>query len=28
LDRLMPGWKPRALPGGEYLDDLLREAVK
>jgi len=28
LDRLLPGWKPRALPGGEYLDDLLQEAVK
>ncbi len=28
LDRLMPGWKPRALPGGEYQDDLLKEAVK
>ncbi|MGE5222487.1 MAG: hypothetical protein ACM3PY_08625 [Omnitrophica WOR_2 bacterium] len=28
LDRLLPGWKPRALPGGEYLDDLLGEAVK
>jgi hypothetical protein len=28
LDRLLPGWKPRALPGGEYLDDLLTEAVK
>jgi len=28
LDRLMPGWKPQALPGGEYLDDLLQEAVK
>jgi hypothetical protein len=28
LDRLMPGWKPRALPGGEYLDDLLQEGVK
>jgi hypothetical protein len=28
LDRLMPGWKPRALPGGEYLDDLLQEVVK
>lgn len=28
LDRLMPGWKPRALPGGEYLDVLLQEAVK
>jgi hypothetical protein len=28
LDRLMPRWKPRALPGGEYLDDLLQEAVK
>ncbi len=28
LDRLMPGWKPRALPGGEYLVDLLQEAVQ
>jgi len=28
LDRLLPGWKPRALPGGEYLDELLQEAVK
>ncbi len=28
LDYLMPGWKSRALPGGEYLDDLLQEAVK
>ena len=28
LDRLLPDWKPRALPGGEYLDDLLQEAVK
>ncbi|NJD60671.1 MAG: hypothetical protein C3F13_00210 [Anaerolineales bacterium] len=28
LDRLMPGWKPRALPGGEYLDDLLQVAVE
>ena len=28
LDRLMPDWKPRALPGGEYLDDLLEEAVR
>jgi hypothetical protein len=28
LDRLMPGWKPRALPGGEYLGNLLQEAVK
>jgi hypothetical protein len=28
LDRLMPGWKSRALPGGEYLDVLLLEAVK
>jgi hypothetical protein len=28
LDRLSPGWKPRALPGGEFLDDLLAEAVK
>ena len=28
LDRLMPGWKPRALPGGEFLDELLQEAVR
>lgn len=28
LDRLFPGWKPRALPGGEYLDDLLQETVR
>jgi hypothetical protein len=28
LDRLVPNWKPRALPGGEYLDDLLQKAVK
>lgn len=28
LDRLMPGWKPLALPGGEYLDDLLQDSVK
>jgi hypothetical protein len=28
LDRLSPGWKPRALPGGEFLDVLLREALK
>jgi hypothetical protein len=28
LDRLMPGWKPRSLPGGEFLDVLLQEAVK
>ncbi len=28
LDRLMPGWKPRALPGGENLDALLTEATK
>lgn len=28
LDRLMPGWKTRALPGGEFLDELLKEAVK
>ncbi len=27
LDRLLLGWKTRALPGGEYLDDLLKEAV-
>jgi hypothetical protein len=28
LDRLLPGWKERALPGGEYLDELLLEAVR
>jgi hypothetical protein len=28
LDRLMPGWKSRAVPGGEFLDNLLQEAVK
>ncbi|MGE5249091.1 MAG: hypothetical protein ACM3QS_02660 [Bacteroidota bacterium] len=28
LDRLLPGWKLRALPGGEYLDDLLVKAVR
>jgi hypothetical protein len=28
LDRLSPGWKTRALPGGEFLDDLLAEAVE
>jgi hypothetical protein len=28
LDRLLPEWKPRLLPGGAYLDDLLLEAVK
>ncbi len=28
LDRLMPGWKTRAVPGGEFLDALLKEAVK
>jgi hypothetical protein len=28
LDRLMPGWKSLALPGGEFLDELLQEAVK
>ncbi len=27
LDRLMPGWQARALPGGESLEDLLAEAV-
>jgi hypothetical protein len=27
LDRLMPAWKDRALPGGEYLDDLLRQSL-
>jgi uncharacterized membrane protein (UPF0127 family) len=26
LDRLRPGWKARALPGGTPLEDLLREA--
>jgi hypothetical protein len=28
VDSLLPGWKPRALPDGEFLDDLLQEAVK
>jgi hypothetical protein len=28
LDRLLPGWKSRALPGVEFLDDLLQDAVK
>ena len=28
LDRLSPGWKALALPGGEFLDDLLVEAVE
>jgi hypothetical protein len=28
LDRLSRGWKSRAMPGGEYLDDLLQEVVK
>jgi hypothetical protein len=28
LDRLSPGWKPRALPGGEFLDEILQEAVQ
>jgi hypothetical protein len=28
LDRLMPDWKLRALPGGEYLDNLLQESLK
>lgn len=27
LDRLAPEWKPRALPGGEFLDNLLQDAV-
>jgi len=27
LDRLLPGWKERALGEGMYLEDLLREAV-
>jgi hypothetical protein len=27
LDRLSPDWKPRALPGGETLDELLEEVV-
>lgn len=27
LDRLEPGWKPRAMPGGEALDQLLRQSV-
>ncbi len=28
LDRLLPGWKARALPGGEFLDVLLAEVVQ
>ena len=28
LDRVMPGWKERALPGGESLEDLLSQAVE
>ncbi len=28
LDRMMPGWKEQALPGGEYLDVLLQQAVQ
>lgn len=27
LDRLMPGWQPRAFPGGESLEALLAKAV-
>ncbi|NBC95742.1 MAG: hypothetical protein GVY27_05230 [Deinococcus-Thermus bacterium] len=27
LDRLLPSWKGRVLPGGEALEDLLRDAV-
>jgi hypothetical protein len=27
LDRLLPGWKRRVLPGGEWLEDLLAEAL-
>lgn len=27
LDRLMPGWQARALPGGESLETLLAEAI-
>jgi hypothetical protein len=27
LDRLAPGWKLRAVPGGEFLDELVQEAV-
>ncbi len=27
LDRIMPGWQARALPGGESLEDLLSRAV-
>ena len=27
LDRLMPGWHPRALPGGESLESLLRAGL-
>jgi hypothetical protein len=28
LDRMMPGWKPAAIPRGAYLDDLIQEAVR
>jgi hypothetical protein len=28
LDHLLPGWKSQALPGGEFLDVLLTEAIK
>ncbi len=28
LDRLSPGWKMNALPGSDYLDELLQQAVK
>ena len=28
LDRLTPAWKPLALPGGKYLDELLQDVVK
>ncbi len=28
LDRIVPDWKTQALPGGEFLDDLLQKALK
>lgn len=28
LDRLLPGWKARVLPGGEWLEELLAEAAQ
>ena len=28
LDRLLPGWKARALGKGVYLDDLVEEAIR